>query len=237
MKWTMIVLVIAVTAAVASAQAPLSGAYMSTDLGGDVSPGRYSKSWPQSFGYGQGGNALHIQSWKENTLGSEWSIRCPHVMTSTVLLDSTDADGNHVRIARQYYSGGTLTLDRAGPWGGGDPSYAFELHSYIEIVTLVGNDPASLVISYDATASGSLITAEYIAQITLYSLSRNEVDNTDNEPHHPADFPVILNLFCEPGPQLGTWGNATGIHFEISSSVLTEPSTWGMVKNLYHATD
>lgn len=235
MKSTLVALVIAAVAASAFAQAPSPGVYMSTDLGGSVSTGRYSESWSQPFGYGRYGNALQIQSWSAGTLGGQWSIRCPYVCDSHVVLDSTDTEGNHVRIARQTYSGGTLTLDGAGPWGGGDASYTFLLEGYIETMTIVGNDPEALVISYEATAWGSLFDEDYTAQIVMHSLARNEIGNTDNETNPPADFPVILDPDCEPSPELGTWGNATGIHFEIWSSVATKPSTWGNVKSLYRA--
>lgn len=232
---TIIIIVSMTTSALA--QAPKAGVYTSTDLGGTVLTGRYSKSWSHPTGYASLGNTLNIQSWDGSTLGSQWSIVCPAVDYGILISDSIDSDGLHHAVGLNEYTTCTVTLNGTGSWGGGEPSYSFEMRDYQEIVRIISTDTEILEITYEGSGHGLLATEQYHASIFLYSLFRYEVDNTDNEHHHPSDFPAIVSQSCEPGPQLGVWGNATGIHFEIYSTVPTEQTTWGKVKSLYRTRD
>jgi hypothetical protein len=237
MKFPLLTLIFIVLSASALAQAPIEGVYTSTDLGGSILTGRYGTSWSHPTGYATPGNTLHIQSWDGSTLSGQWSFRCPILNTGRTISDSIDAEGIHHAVGEAEYTPCTLILDGSGPWGGGDPSYSFEVSDFREIVNIISTDTEILEIDYRATGHGIMVTDTYYATIYLYSMFRYEVDNTDNESHPPADFPEFLKPDCATVSQLGVWGNATEIHFKIMSSVPTEPSTWGRIKSIYGTTE
>jgi hypothetical protein len=183
------------------------------------------------------GNVFHLQSWDGSTLGGQWSFACPILDTGWTISDSTDEEGNRHIVGINEFTTGIFTLDGSGPWGGGDPSYSFEISDYHEIIRVFGNDTSYTILSIEGAGHGLLATETYHATIFLHALFRQEIDNTDNDGHHPTDFPAIVNWLCEPGPQYGAWGGVTEIHFEITSIVPVESCTWGRVKSLYRASE
>ncbi|UCE60586.1 MAG: hypothetical protein JSU63_02315 [Phycisphaerales bacterium] len=100
---------------------------------GDASDGRWSESFVGG-GFGQLGNLMHLASWDGATLGLEWEISGP-AMISIVETNNVDGAGDGTIEYIATYTGGTATFD-ATLWGGSGTVTA-DVHNHEHHTTIV----------------------------------------------------------------------------------------------------
>lgn len=223
-------------AATAFADAPLSGTYQSTDLGGTLQLGRYSESFAAPGGGLDPGVTYNAQSWDGATLASQWWYYCGTMVAPPVLLiDSVNpATGNGNRTYMKTFVGGTIWLSGAGPWANGDPEYTGIVDSYtvFETITYTNWNRIAAVFSIDARGHFD----DYTASCMTFGIGNgSEAGSTDDGDPVPADYPELLEQgTCDPVMTLGRWWDMLTITLTITGcAVPVEETTWGAVKSRY----
>ncbi len=227
MKSLAIALVITTLAIPAFAGPPLNGTYKSSL--GDFDEGRESTSW-LGGGFLSTGNVLHAQSWDGSTLGGDWEILCPQVVTVTLLVDMVSG-GNGQRIYRIDYAGGFLKLGGAGPWAGGDLSYFGPLDTCVEIRTIIFADDVKVGSVSDHSVSGHF---NGYSQTCLTVAIGNGVWLGESPTVTPANYPTNNDTSCNPTASSGHFGDITDLTLSITGcSLSAQSATWGSVKAMY----
>lgn len=203
--------------------APVLGEYSSTDLGGTVTPGRYSEGYPTGTP-GELGLGAHAASWDGGLLGGEWELVGPTLDTPTLLVGPAvpPGVGTVISIWHRVFdtTGATLTLKTPGPWNpGGDGDYVVDLTSYAQTLTITWRDGlvanASTVETFEGTFVGYAGYTLEVGQTLGAHLGEGLAGAL------PADFPS----FFPGGSPAGSWGVAEGIRFEI----VPEPATMALM--------
>lgn len=217
---------------IAYAQPPVDGVYKTQDL--DFLEGRYSVAWPAGNGYEDIGNVIHQESWNGAALGTEWRIYCPLIANVLLLYNvPTGPAGTYIAGYQITYTGGTVWLDGAGPWGGGDPAYT-------GMITLYSETRSIQVVSDVLTALNSNHNLEaqvmgYAADCMQFAIGNTAwIGDTPQHGPKPADYPAFLDSGCDPTGTAGHWGTSTDLTLTIQGCLVgTEETTWGAVKARY----
>lgn len=236
MKAVIVVLLSVITAVPALAGPPANGTYTSTDIGGQMLPGRYSEYWAGGAKLSIN-NTLNEQSWDGATLQGQWHWYCPYISAPAVLLLNTvDGNGNGQKTWRVTYAGGYCWLDGAGPWSGGDAAYTADITTWVNIVTETYSNfvEVGTVRSQNAQATFNGYNSQCMA------LQISNAEKLSDTTHGPlaTNYPNFWDhTTCSDvgttGP--GEWGDVDSITFTITNctAVTTEQATWGAVKSLY----
>jgi len=235
-QFVMLIAVLAVVAVChtgANGQPPVSGTYKSLDLpGGTFLGGRFSESWMSSpDGRQTPGNVAHLESWNGTTLGTEWSISCPMAVNVQLLFDFVFGGTGQMAYMISY-SGGTVWLSGAGPWGGGNPSYTAMVTSFTETRTLqyVGG----MLVAHDSNHS---LTAQFVGYPTRcvnLEISNGVLVGDTDTMAKPATYPSFLDPSCGPTRTIGHWDDVTAITLAvIGCTVPSEQRSWGAIKSIY----
>lgn len=199
--------------------APITGLYMSQELGGAVFDGRWTESWAGG-GPAQVGNIMHAQSWNGATLGTQWKLANAAVSAPpTVISNTLDGFGNGTVSYLTTYTGGLLTLDSTGPWGViSDPDYQFNITGYHHTTThtYVGGSPVTYttVVNMQGTYAG--VPAREVSFLVAVAVPLGE---------SPTPLPANYPEFLPPGTQQGEWGILQKIRMEI----VPEPATLALL--------
>ena len=229
---------VALGVTVAQAQAPVDGTYKTSN--GDFLEGRSATSWVTPVNDPpQVGNVLHGQSWDGAVLGTEWEVSCPVVANVTLLFDAV-IGGNGHRAYLIAYVGGTIWLDGAGPWGGGDPSYNGVIDTYMETRTEQYADGNLVGANSNHNVSAHIVG--YPADCVAFAIG-NGVLIGDTDPNlipvtdtnvKPADYPDFLQANCAVGGADGHWGDLTDMTLTVQGCLVpVEETSWGAVKSIY----
>ncbi len=222
-------------AVLAHAAAPLPGLYQSTDIGGVLSPGRYTEGWDAGGSALSSGTTQNCASWNGAALGTEWRYTCgTQVSNGVVTYDNVDVNGNGNRTIACTYVGGVFWLGGSGPWANGDAEYPGHFDSYVEYetVTYLGGMPVAAVTNVQTTAHFDA----YPSTCMSFSIANgSRVGTTDLGGVMPASYPAMLDAACNPTRTLGAWWNMSSMTISILSGCATptRPSTWGSLKAAY----
>ena len=213
--------------------APVPGTYTSTDLGGQLFTGRGS-TWRTGVDSGFP-HVIHVQSWDNTTLGTQWEVSCPSAPAFTNVQDNR-VGGTGTVVYTTDYSGGTFTFFPGGwPWGDGSAT----LNTTTEITTVqylnIGGNSIGVASVVNANTSGAFDNG---CALTFAIANGNGVGETSslNPSVKPATYPVFLDNTCGPaGPlaQFGAWGNVTTITMHIECPTPSRTTTWGSIKSSY----
>jgi len=226
---------LALTASASLAGPPMPGTFMSTDLGGTISVGRYTEGWDEGGSALSAGTTQNCGSWNGAALGTEWRYTCG-LMTApaTWLYGTLNAQGNGNRTYMCPFTGGTLWLSGSGPWANGDPDYPGVFDSYVEYETIQYSNwvPISAVTNVQAAAHFN----DYPTICMSFSIANgSRVGTTDLGNVMPAGYPAMLDPTCAATRSLGAWWNMTSVTISITPECATaaKPSTWGSLKAIY----
>jgi hypothetical protein len=221
--------VLVVGSAAVYAQPPVSGTWKSTD--GDFDEGREANSWAAGDFVGMG-NVLHAESWDGSALGGDWKILCPIVSSVTLLADLV-FNGNGHRIYLIEYSSGTIVLDGAGPWGGGDAQYTGLITSYFETRTLQFVADQNQQPVFVGSVSDHAVSAQlqgYTQSCMTWGIGNGVWLGNGAV---PAGYPDYRDAGCASGGS-GHYGDISDLTLSVQGcAVSTEESSWGRVKALY----
>lgn len=217
----------------ALAGAPLTGSWSSTDLGGIVPVGRYTEGWNNGGGALLAGTTFNAGSWDGVTLGGSWAYSCAVEGSNAVLLsDTVNGAGFGDRTWKKVFSGGTIWLSGAGPWGNGDATYTGSIIEYVEYETIT-------YVAFNAIAARTNVSAT--ASIDGYDTvclgftvgNGAKVSDTASGPA-PANYPALLTASCSPTAPNGAFWNMAQLTLYIANcSVATDTQDWGSVKALF----
>jgi hypothetical protein len=229
MRYLVLVVLVSLIAVPALATAPAIGTFVPDD-------GRFSES--QYGGGGQIGNTINAHSWDGTTLGLQWIVQCQSIKSSpTVLEDTRDSTGTGYIKYRTVYGGGTMWLDRNGPWGDGSEDYIADIGDAGMIVT-----STHLFVMGTKTGVVSDITVQGVfrdySNCFTYALSNAVILGVGAAA--PTGYPEFLDVNCQSGVMnLGAWGDIDDIVLSIYApddpfcTIPTKAATWGQIKSLY----
>jgi hypothetical protein len=224
-------LVVGTATAFAQSNPPLNGTYKTEDL--DFLEGRYSVSWPAGNGYEDLGNLIQQESWNGVALGTEWRIYCPFIANVIQLYNVPTGPGTYIAGYQITYTGGTVWLDGAGPWGGGDPSYTgmITLYSEIRSIQVVSGTLTALNSNHNLEA----LVVNYPMDCMQFAIGNTAwIGDTPQHGAKPADYPAFLDDACDPNGTAGHWGTSTDLTLIVEGCLVgTEEATWGAVKARY----
>ena len=211
---------------------PLVGTYKT--LLGTILPGRASESWPCDGCEGQLGNTINSASWNGSTLATNWSLSCPQIASSPVLVLDTVVGGTGQRIYQTSYSGGSLWLAGSGAWGAGDPAYTGSIQSFVVMVTkqYVGGTLVGAVSNINFTGT----IDNYDNCFTMAISNAEFVGATPGTALEPGPFPAFLGpASCNATGTHGSWFDVHDVTFSILGrcETPTRTRTWGELKSLY----
>jgi hypothetical protein len=216
---------------------PVTGSYVSSDLpGGTFYIGHFSESWTApTFYAGNPGNTINAESWDGAALGGEWTLHCAAISAPPTFVDNRIGPPGSETGTIVYttdYTGGSLWLGAAGPWG--DEDYDVNVDQFTVVSThLYVNGVLQPNIVSDVTIFGSF--TNYINCMTYTIANAAIYGNTIQVGPLPADYPGFTDAACVPGPQTGAWGNTEEITLVIypTCEVGVEETSWGSVKARY----
>ena len=211
---------------------PLVGTYKT--LLGTILPGRAVESMPCDLCEGVIGNLVMADSWNGVALGTNWTVSCPQIASSPVLVYEGVVGGNGQRIYQTAYGGGSLWLSGVGAWGGGDPFYAGNLTAFTVIATkqYVGGQLVGVVSNINLTGTFDGFTNCFTRAIS----NAEFVGATRGAPMQPGPFPAFLGPSdCAQSGAHGTYWDVHDVTLSILGACQTpvRKSTWGLVKTLY----
>jgi hypothetical protein len=214
------------------AQPPVDGIYKTQD--GDFLEGRYSVSWPGANGYESAGNLINLESWNGAALGSEWKVFCPFIVSVTTLYNvPTGPPGTYIAGYLIHYASGSVWLDGAGNWGGGDASYTGTIDSYVEVRDI--QVVSGLLTAADSNHNLAAHIIGYTSDCVAFAIGNSAwIGDTPQHGAKPADYPGFLDAACAATGTAGHWGTATDLTLTVEGCFVgTEESTWGGVKARY----
>ncbi len=201
--------------------------------------GRFSESWMPTEGAVN--NAIHAESWDGATLGSQWRVWCPAIVSAPVLISDTRVAGTGDAVYRTIYGGGRFWLSSSGPWSADNlADFTGDVTYFVVVSThqfLMGNlngirSNITLIGIFDQ------LYPSWNQSCMDYSIDNGSV--TGYAPSvKPADYPGFINYLNCPaeagdGNLSGAWGSVTNLTLVITGcSVPAQPSTWGAVKLRY----
>lgn len=210
---------------------PNNGTYTSTDLGGQLLTGRAS-TWRSGINSGLP-HVLHVQSWDNSSLGTQWEVNCPLESGNFSVVDNRNVNGTGTVVYTSTFSGGTFTFFAGGwPWGDGTGTLATTV--LISTVQFVNNVPVASVIN--GNSSGVFASGCALTFAIANGNGVGETTSLNPAITKPADYPTFLDGSCGPADashQFGTWGNVTTITMNVDCATPTRSSTWGQVKSIY----
>ena len=222
---------LALSVSTAIAQGPQDGIYKTQD--GDFLEGRYTVSWPGANSFEDAGNLINVESWDGAALATEWRIYCPFIATVNTLFYNDLGGGTVIAKYQIEYTGGSVWLSGAGPWGGGDAFYTGSVTTYMEIrdVQIIAGTLTGLNSNHNVAAS----IDGYQPDCVTFAIGNSAWLGTEaTHGPKPATFPAYLDSNCDPVGTNGHWGTATDLTLTVSGcSVGTEDTTWGSVKSMY----
>lgn len=214
----------------ALAGAPATGTYYSSDWhSGTFDPGRFSESWVG--GPGQIGNTINAMSWDGSTLGGDWVVSCPAIVSPpTLISDTRDASGTGDVKYATMYGGGTFWFSMNGPWGDGTEDYTGMINTFDVTTTYQYYNNTLLGIVSNITMSGVFDGYDSCIEYAI----GNAAFVGDSGPV-AMNYPPYLNSSCSTGPTIGGWGDTVQITLNIfgNCTVPLEEKTWGGIKALY----
>lgn len=220
-------------AASAYAGPPLIGMYKSED--GDVSHGRHTESFANNGDFLTVGNAINAASWDGATLGVQWTIQCPAIVSTLLLADLVNPiTGNGQKLYKKYFTGGTFTLNGTGEaWDGGDAVYTGVVESYSETVSIIYQGFQRINADADITWSGYFEGYRY--PCVQWSANGATLDDTSGGATLPPGYPPFVEpATCDPTRIYGIWWQMTDVGMSIvECTVPVEEQTWGAIKALY----
>jgi hypothetical protein len=194
--------------------APVTGLYLSTELGGTVIDGRWSEGWAGGQ-EGAIGSTIGAESWNGAALGTMWELSGAAIDSSPTLVSSVLEYGMTVQKWYTTYSGGSLKLKDTGSWwNAGDPGTEYDL-----TITSFSNDTTKYFSGSTFVSSTSLV--HFVATFDAYPGSSVDFVIAVAVPTGmgttvPADYPAFgINA------PAGAWGVAQKIRMEI----VPEPAT------------
>lgn len=224
------ILTVVLVAGAASVYAgpPINGTYKSSL--GQFDEGREASSWAAGGGFLSTGGVLHAESWDGGTLGGDWKVLCPQVVSVTLIVDLVFG-GNGQRIYQIDYTGGVIELGGAGPWGNGDPVYTGIIDTYVEIRTVLYAAGVKVGSVSDHAVSAHL--QGYTQSCMTWGIG-NGAWLGESPAAKPAGYPDYRLASCTPAPDSGHWGDITDLTISVTGcAVSAETKTWGSVKSLY----
>ena len=215
---------------------PQTGVYLSTDMGGQMLPGRFSESWVDPGSHGQVDNTIHALSWDISLgLGSQWKLTCASIaFPPSVVADTRDAGGTGEVTYRTEYTGGSFWLSKNGPWGDGMLDYTGVIGIFTVTTTYMFVNNQVLGIRSNVTTIGEFNDFGGCFEYTINNTAF--YGDTDTVGPLPVGFPAFMDDSCQIGSRTrGGWGSVTEIALRIlgSCTVPTQDSTWGGIKALY----
>lgn len=203
--------------------APITGQYVSEELGGEVIDGRWSQSWIGGI-EDNVGNTVHALSWDGATLGGQWALGDPILgapaidAPPTVLLDNR-VGGTGTVVCYTTYDGGILLLKSSGPWWGGDPgtAYTVNVEEHAHTTTKEYVDGELVASSTVVNMTGTF--ADYEGYEISFLVAAAVPTGQGSAP--PTDYPE----FIPDTATMGAWGPAQEIRLEI----VPEPATMALV--------
>ena len=236
MKTAMMMFAFILAAAPVFAGPPETGVYLSTDMGGQMLPGRFSESWVDPGSHGQVGNTIHALSYDPSFgLGTQWKLTCASIaFPPSVVADTRDLSGTGEVTYRTEYTGGLFWLSKNGPWGDGMLDYTGVIDIFTVTTTYLFVNNQVLGIRSNVTTTG---TFDNLGGCFEYSINNTAFyGDTDTAGPLPAGFPGFMDDSCQIGTRTrGGWGSVTEIALRIlgNCTVPTQDSTWGGIKALY----
>jgi hypothetical protein len=166
--------------------------------------GRWSESYAGG-GPSMPGNVVHAASWDGLTLGAQWEVAGPTLVSAVETYNDVDVNGDGTVIYESTYSGGTATLD-SSLWGEAGLVTA-DVTSYLQVTTFiyVGGQ-------VDWLTSHAEVTAEALVQATPpYPLGFVALAHFDGPGGNwlPVDYPAYLGGVTE-----GQWGTLADVEVE-----------------------
>jgi hypothetical protein len=225
--------VVSVFAVSAYAGPPLVGIY--TSEAGQVSHGRYTESFANNGDFLTVGNAVNAASWDGATLGVQWTIHCPDIVSTLLIADMVNPlTGNGQKLYKKFFSGGAFTLNGTGEaWDGGDAIYSGVIDSYQETVSIIYSNFQRVNADADISWTGHFNGSYY--PCVQWTANGATLDDTSGGATLPPDYPVFVDPnTCDPGRIYGIWWQMTDVAMTIlDCTVPTKEETWGAVKTLY----
>ncbi len=201
------------THAIASMQCATCHMYTEDHADGPATAGRWSEGYVGGD-HGQVGNVFHGASWDGATLGLEWDISGPTLLTSVETSNDLDGGGNGTITKEVTYDGGTLIIDSA-LWGGSGLVTATVSHTVLHVTYVyVANN-----IDWAASHAEMEAEAEVVAtpEYPIILIATLHYDGPGGG-WLPLDYPPYLG-----GATAGQWGTAVDV--EIEKPALTG-HTW-----------
>jgi hypothetical protein len=228
MRCTALTFLIALFPAALTAQTqPICGTYTSTDIGGEMLPGRFSYSW-MGGGEGAVGNVMNIQSWDGTTFGTQWSILCPSQYGEPSMISNTlDQNGTGELQFDVRFVGGSLRMAPSCPW---NPPGANEqtLTGLTTIVTSTHQYVGGVRIS---RIDEFVIYLQYWSHYDFVFSAQNIVmGGFEISP----GYPPYLDGDCTHNDEtLGLWGDSVEVTVETCHDLPVQSTTWGQIKAMY----
>lgn len=230
---SVLIMFLLVMAVVANA-APVNGIYTSTDLGGQLFPGRAS-TWRPGINSGLP-HVLHAQSWDGTSLGTQWEINCATENSAFNVQDNRVAGVGTV-VYTSVFSGGTFTFF-PGPWAWGNGTGTLgttNLVTTVQFIMIAGNStPVASVVN--GNTSGAFSNGCALSFAIANGNGVGETTSLNVGILKPATYPVFYDGSCSPSSpsaQFGTWGDVRTITLQIDCAVPTTKSSWGGIKSYY----
>jgi hypothetical protein len=223
--------VASVALAAAAYAAPVPGVYTTTDLGGQLLPGRASTS---RTGINSGlPHVLHSQSWNGSVLGAQWEMRCPILNVPFTVVDGRNGFGTGPVTYTSSFQGGEFELfNTGGPWGDGIATLGTT--TIISTVQFVNNNPVASVVN--GQTSGDFGGGCTLTFAIANGYGVGETTSLNPAITKPADYPTFLDAACGPAAgdaQFGTWGAVITGTLQIDCVVPADAASWGAVKSIY----
>lgn len=236
MKKALLSFLFVLAAVPALAGPPQNGIYFSTDMGGQMLPGRFSESWVDPGSHGQVGNTLNAESYDPVFgLASQWRVYCASIAFPPSLIgDTRDANGTGEVTYQTEYTGGRFWMSKNGPWGDGSEDYTGVVGVFRISTTYMYVANQLLGIRSNVTTSGNFDGYDDCFEYTINNAAF--YGDSDLVGPLPAGFPAYMDSSCQTGTRTrGGWGSVTEIALRIHGecTVPTQDSTWGAVKALY----
>jgi hypothetical protein len=222
-------------ATAAFAGPPLSGDYMSTDLGGPIPVGRYTEGWDVGGGALDASTTQNCGSWDGAALGTVWRYTCGTATApATLLFNTVNSSGNGSKTYMMPFTGGIFWLSGTGPWANGDPDYPGVFDSYVEYETIQYSNwvPISAVTNVQAAAHFD----NYPTLCMGFSIANgSRVGTTDLGNVMPPNYPAMLDPSCAATRTLGAWWDMTSVTITLTPdcTIPVVQSTWGSLKSIY----
>lgn len=200
--------------------APITGQFLSPDLGSDILNGRWSEGFAGG-GEGQPGNVLHAASWDGAALAGQWEMNDLTLQAVTLMADDV-LFGDGVKIYRTTYTGGEMLLKDTGPWwnpadGSGQYTVDFTTYRHLTQVTYSGGQVVDVRSSVYCRGD----FADYPGWAVEFMIATAVRQGTGSS--LPANYPSFI------GDDEGGWGVVQKINMSIAMNIVPEPASLGLL--------